>query len=64
MLDDREEQAQTPDGPVREKNPQVVPARGIELLDGFELVTVDLNNEKQVITSCRLLNEILHMIAG
>lgn len=49
MLDDREERAQRPDGPVREQNPKVVSARGIELLDGFEWVTIDPNDEKQVI---------------
>lgn len=47
MLD--EEKIQRLDGPVRENNPEVVPTRSAELLHGFEWVTMDLNDEKQVI---------------
>lgn len=49
MLDDREEQAQRSDGPIRERNPEAVPSQSVELLDGFEWVTANLNDEKQVI---------------
>lgn len=33
---------------MRERNPEVIPPQGVGLLDGFEWVTMDLNNEKHV----------------
>lgn len=45
-----EEDALLPDGPIREKNPEVVSAEGPVLLDGFEWVTMDLTDEHQVWT--------------
>ncbi|KAI5838067.1 acyl-CoA N-acyltransferase [Morchella snyderi] len=43
-----EEGALKPDGPVRDTNPEVVPPHGVELLDGFEWVTMDLNDPKHL----------------
>jgi hypothetical protein len=43
-----EEEALLPDGPVRQKNPEVISAEGPALLDGFEWVTIDLTDEHQV----------------
>lgn len=49
-----EEGALKPDGPVRDTNPEVVPPHGVELLDGFEWVTMDLNDPKHVRSSSRI----------
>lgn len=46
-----EEGALKPDGPVRDTNPEVVPPHGVELLDGFEWVTMDINDTKHVRSS-------------
>ncbi|KAI5778522.1 acyl-CoA N-acyltransferase [Geopyxis carbonaria] len=43
-----EEEATKPDGPVRLKNPEVVAPEGAPLLEGFEWVTMDLNDEAQM----------------
>lgn len=47
MLDEVE--FQRPDGPVREKNLEVIPTRGAEFSDDFEWITMDLNDGEQVI---------------
>ncbi|KAF8249332.1 glycylpeptide N-tetradecanoyltransferase [Wilcoxina mikolae CBS 423.85] len=52
-----EEEALLPDGPVRQKNPEVVSAEGPALLDGFEWVTMDLTDEHQ-------MNEVYNLLTG
>ncbi|KAL7276479.1 glycylpeptide N-tetradecanoyltransferase [Rhizina undulata] len=52
-----EEEAMKPDGPVRLKNPEVVPLEGAELLPGFEWVTMDLTDENQ-------MQEVYELLSG
>lgn len=43
-----DEDEEKPDGPIKVKKLEDVPKEGTQLLDGFEWVTMDLNDEAQV----------------
>lgn len=45
FLDEEEDR---PDGPIKVKTLDDVPKEGAQLIEGFEWVTMDLNDEKQV----------------